>query len=329
MRNPNGYGSISKLKGNRRRPWIVRVTASIDFDFPTKRYYQRQKVLGYYASRQEAIKALADYNDNPFDLNALTVTFDDCYQEARKSFSDGRKYNYMAAYKFLEPLKDKPIRSIKAAHMQRCIDSCDTTQQREIKTVCRKVFEYAMYAEYVDRNPADNLRSNSIDATINRNVFTADEIKFIEEADTWWKVCLCCLLYSGMRSMELRTLSADDIDLDDMTIDIRQAKNKSSIRKIPIHTHAEPYFRRYKDEGLGFYDKTHNAFNKAIKKAFAIEHHGHDTRHTFATQMRVCGCDPLVLQKILGHTPDTITERIYTQLTMDELRYGIELLRYE
>ena len=213
--------------------------------------------------------------------------------------------------------------------MQKCIDACQTTQQREIKTVCRKVFEYALYAEFVDKNPSDHLKCNNIEATIDRNVFTADEIKFIEEADTWWKVCLACLLYSGLRSKELRTMEPEDIDLDNMILNIRQAKNKSSVRQIPIHAHADAFFRRYKDEGIGFYHKSHNGFNKAIAKNFQTEHHAHDTRHTFATKMRERSCDPLVLQRILGHTPDTITERVYTHLSMDELRENINLLNYK
>lgn len=326
MRMPNSYGSITKLSGNRRKPWMVRITQGWFFDETTFRKKQIMKVLGYYATRQEAMKALADYNDDPYDLNALTVTFDQCYQEAQKSFTDGRRRNYEAAYKYLEAIKDRPIRSIKAAQMQKCIDACTSTQQREIKTVCRKVYEYALYAEFVDKNPSDHLKCNNIEASIDRNVFTADEIKYIEEADKWWKVCLACLLYSGMRSKELRTLEAGDIDLENMTISIRQGKNKSSIRQIPIHAHAEGYFKRYKDEGLGFYGKTHNGFNKAIAKNFEIEHHAHDTRHTFTTKMRECGCDPLILQKLLGHTPLTITERVYTHLTMDEMRSNLNLL---
>lgn len=328
MRLPNSYGSISKLSGRRRKPFMVRITTGWIIDPNTQRAKQVQKILGYYATRQDAIKALADYNDNPYDLDVKTITFAECYNEAQKEFTDGRRYNYQAAYAYLQPIHDLPIRSIKANTMQKCIDACQTTQQREIKTVCRKVFEYALKNEIVDKNPALYLHNNNIEATIERNVFTSEEIASILEADTWWKVCLGCLLYTGLRTKELRTLSADDIDLDNMTINIRQAKNKSSVRIIPIHTHADTLFRLYKENGIGFYGKTHNGFNKAIRTHFKVPHHAHDTRHTFATRMRECGCDPLVLQKILGHTPQTITEKIYTHLTIDEMRQNIELLAY-
>ena len=328
MRNYNGYGSITKLSGKRRKPWIVRRTASINFDEENMTYHQRQVVLGYYATRAEAIKALADFNDCPVDLDYLNITFDQCYEKAKEKFTEGRKRNYFAAYKYLEPIKDMPIRQIKGYMLQECVDKCTSTQQHDIVTVCHKVYNYALERDYITNDASRSLHSNSVETTIVRNIFTADEIKYIEEADTWYKVFLACLLYSGMRGEELRTLEPQDINFDDMTIDIRKAKNKVSVRKIPLHTHAEPYFRIYKEKGIQTYPKTQNGLNKAIAKHFEIEHHGHDTRHTFTTKMRECGCDPLILQLLLGHRPETITERVYTQITMEEMRENIELLRY-
>lgn len=307
---------------------MVRRTVGMEFNKDELSYDQKQIVIGYYETRQQAIKALADFNECPVDIDTLNITFGECYEEAKKKFTDGRKQNYYAAYKYLEPIKDLPIRQIKAFMMQKCVDACTTTQQREIVTVCHKVYDYAMERDYVIKDASKSLHNNTVDAKITRNVFTSDEIKFIEEGDTWYKVFLACLLYSGMRGEELRSLSYDDIDLDNMTITISKAKNKSSIRKIPIHSHAEPFFRQYKEVGIDSYPKTQNGLNKAIKKNFAMEHHGHDTRHTFATRMRECEADPLILKLILGHTVESITERVYTHIRMEEMRKNIELLHY-
>ena len=307
---------------------MVRRTVGMEFNEDELSYDQKQIVIGYYETRQQAIKALADFNECPVDIDTLNITFGECYEEAKKKFTDGRKQNYYAAYKYLEPIKDLPIRQIKAFMMQKCVDACTTTQQREIVTVCHKVYDYAMERDYVIKDASKSLHNNTVDAKITRNVFTSDEIKFIEEGDTWYKVFLACLLYSGMRGEELRSLSYDDIDLDNMTITISKAKNKSSIRKIPIHSHSEPFFRQYKEVGIDSYPKTQNGLNKAIKKNFAMEHHGHDTRHTFATRMRECKADPLILKLILGHTVESITERVYTHIRMEEMRKNIELLHY-
>lgn len=327
MRLANGSGSCHKMSDRRRKPWRARVTAEIEFDEGTKQYHQKYKILGYYKTRNEALKALMDYNANPFDLNALEVTLDQCYEQAKKTFTEGRKHNYYAAYKYLEPLKDKPIRSIKAPQMQACIDACTTTQQVEIKTVCHKIFDYAMKMEFIDHDPSRYLKSENVNERRKREVLTADQITALEDIDEWWSKITLMLVYSGMRTKELKELDPEWIDIDNGCIDIQKAKNKSSLRQIPIHAHVLPLFSEYKDFGCNLFGYTHDGLNKALK--LFCGHTAHDSRHTFATRMRECGCDPLILQLLLGHTPSTITERVYTHITLEELRKNLELLKYE
>ena len=56
MRRANGTGSIVKLSGNRRRPYIVKISAR------DKDGYVRQVALSYHAKLQEAQEALEEYN---------------------------------------------------------------------------------------------------------------------------------------------------------------------------------------------------------------------------------------------------------------------------
>ena len=44
MRKPSGYGSVIKLKGNRRKPYQVRVTKGYDKDTGKQIY----KYIGYF-----------------------------------------------------------------------------------------------------------------------------------------------------------------------------------------------------------------------------------------------------------------------------------------
>lgn len=76
MKNPNGYGSVFKLSGKRRKPFGVRITARWDED--VKQLY---KYIGYYTTRPEAMIALADYNKNPYDLDAGKVTFQEVFEK--------------------------------------------------------------------------------------------------------------------------------------------------------------------------------------------------------------------------------------------------------
>ena len=61
MRAPNGYGTVYKLKGKRRRPWVVRVTVGYK---PNKNGGLSPQVhyIGYYATQKEAYQARDEYN---------------------------------------------------------------------------------------------------------------------------------------------------------------------------------------------------------------------------------------------------------------------------
>ncbi len=56
MRRANGTGTITRLSGDRRRPYAVRVPC-ID-----RRGHIQQKYLSYHASAREAQQALDEYN---------------------------------------------------------------------------------------------------------------------------------------------------------------------------------------------------------------------------------------------------------------------------
>lgn len=64
IRLPNNYGSISKLSGKRRRPYVVR--KSIQGGGFT--------IVGYAATREEGLALLAQYNANPWDIDRAKMT---------------------------------------------------------------------------------------------------------------------------------------------------------------------------------------------------------------------------------------------------------------
>lgn len=324
MRLPNGYGTVFKLTGKRRKPYVAKVTVEIQFDEKTKKYSQKQKALGYYSTKKEALEALANYNHDPYDLNILTVTFDDVYEKV--TFPEASLKNYEAAYKYLNPIKDMYIRDIKSAHMQECIDSCETTQQGLIKTICKKVYAYALKNEYIDKNPSQYLTSVTKQAQIERKMFTHDEVEKLWGIDEWWAKFTLMMLYSGMRTKELRLVPVENIDLENRWLTLSAAKNECSIRGIPIHKRTIPLFSDYKVSGGNLYGWSHSYLNKYLYSFYG--HRAHDTRHSFTTRMREIGTDHLVIKRLIGHTPTDITERIYTHLTQEELTEAIDKLEY-
>ena len=87
MKLPNGYGSVVKLSGKRRKPYQVRKTTGWHYDKEKDRQVQDMITVGYAATRAEGLQMLAEYNNNPFDTKAAKMTFSDVYEEWSK-----RKY---------------------------------------------------------------------------------------------------------------------------------------------------------------------------------------------------------------------------------------------
>ena len=76
FRRANHSGSITKVTDARRRkPFKVVTTMGWTDDGK-----QIRKVLGYYKTRDEATVALANYNENSFDLAPREITFAELYE---------------------------------------------------------------------------------------------------------------------------------------------------------------------------------------------------------------------------------------------------------
>jgi len=84
MKLPNNYGSVTKLKGNRRRPWVARVSTGTVVNYATHKAYPKQTALGYYETRKDAMQALAEYNANPFNVDQHNMTISELWGIPRK-----------------------------------------------------------------------------------------------------------------------------------------------------------------------------------------------------------------------------------------------------
>ena len=78
MRNPNGYGCVYKLSGKRRKPFAARVTIDWTLKDGQQTATQKYKSLGTFATRAEALSALAAYHDDPHAIPG-SITFAQLY----------------------------------------------------------------------------------------------------------------------------------------------------------------------------------------------------------------------------------------------------------
>jgi hypothetical protein len=127
MRNPNGFGNITKLSGKRRNPWRVRKTLRWEVDPATGKQKQIFQNIGYYPTRAAAIEALSDFNTNPYDVSN-NISFSDIYEKWSASnystMSGTNISGYKAAYALCEPLYDMKFTEIKTSHLQGVVDNC-------------------------------------------------------------------------------------------------------------------------------------------------------------------------------------------------------------
>lgn len=344
MRNANGTGSIAKLSGNRRKPYIVRISEGYVYDEENDKYILKRKTIGYYESQAKARKALADYNECPCDLDLIGITFSDAWERVKPTLkiSKSRMDCYSAAYKHCKPIHNIKLRDIKSDALQRVIDACPykSGTKADMKTVMRLIFEYGIKNDIVNKNYSDYVHFERDAVTVKRELFSSEAVSRLRKRSNEWQYALMLiLLYTGMRISEFTENTKSNVDLENRTIKIEKAKNQSSIRTVPIHEDIVPLIEQFmsypgpylccKPTGTKFcYKNFMQRELKEICEYIGEEHTPHDTRHTFITKARECGLDNLVIQRIVGHSPDTITEKIYTHLSIEELVTNINKISY-
>lgn len=341
MKLPNGFGTVYKLSGKRRKPWIVRKTVGWD---GTKQIVES---VGTYATKSEALQALADYNDNPFDLIMSKLTFSDIYEKwAATVFNDdtnkSTKRNYEAAYKASAALHDMKISDIKLRHLQNVLDECPNGYEscKRIRILYNKLYGYCMEHEYIKKNYAEFLKVPKAESAGERKAFTSDEITKLWNSlnKNEYVQLVLILIYSGVRISELLNLKKSDVHLSEQWFLVRESKTESGRnRVVPIANKVLPFwesfFIRSKCEyAISTVNGNHNLTYDNFKKSYwaplmsqlNMEHTPHETRHTCISQLVVRNVNQTIIKKIVGHKSImNLTEKVYTHIEIQELLEAI------
>ena len=316
MKLPNGYGSVVKLSGKRRKPYQVRKTTGWHYDKEKDRQVQDMITVGYAATRAEGLQMLAEYNNNPFDTKAAKMTFSDVYEEWSKrkypTVSESNVKGYTASYKACGTLYNKVFKDIRLVDLQNVIDTCGKNYPtlRKIKVLFNQLYDYALkndifvdVAQYKDRNP------NKYD----RSKFEKDEIERIwEQKDDKYYQIVLMLLYNGVRISELLDLKKEHVHLDEQYFDVISSKTENGIRKVPIAD---------KEDGKHFtYRNYYDSYFHPLMEQLKINRTPHCCRHTCVSMLAEAGVDQTIIKKIVGHSGAmTLTEKVYTHFDIKEL----------
>lgn len=324
---PNGFGSVRKLPGNRRRPWQAIVT--VGWEIADGKAKQVQRPIGYTRTKVEAITLLTEYNKDPYAIGK-DLTFADVYEKldlSHKSVNIIRSLK--TAYKRSAILHDMKMKDIRTTHIDRVTDSLtemSPATQSEVKMLWRMIFDYAMKHDIIVKDYSKFANFYSEFESDKKLPFTADEVKQFSD-----DLLILCL--TGMRISEYLGMKTEDIH--DGCFFVNGTKTKSAVRVIPIHEKlAVIVADRLKQAYLCEYNGKNMKYDLFLKKVFVPEmealniegHTIHDTRRTFATFASRSGMDVNITKRLLGHVLNDITEDVYTHKNYNDLKAEMDKL---
>ena len=353
MKNPNGFGSISKLGGNRRKPYRARITKGWEFNKETGKKKQIYVTIGYFASRKEAMMALSKYHSDPYAIDRGTITFAEAYkrwsEQAFPGMGTSNLYHYKLSYKRAEPLHNMKMKDIRLMHMQEVMETVkefSATVQDKQKALFRRVFEFCMANDLIDKDYSEYIKTNApkngngihisytdpelkllwenLDLAVPLQ-YSAKDIRNIYPVDTILMMC-----YSGVRPGELLKMEIANIDLEKRYMIGGSKTDAGKKRVIPIHDDVYDLFKKrceaggkylipYKSDNPPTLHQYRNYMFDPIMKTLNLEHLPHDGRHTFATYADRSEINEVAVARIMGHKLKSITKQVYTHKEIEEL----------
>ena len=335
FRNPNGYGSVVKLGGNRRKPFASRVTTEwVD----GKQVY---KYIGYYERREEAMAALADYNRGLLSIDTNSVTFKELaerwFEVGTKEMNETSIKQYQTSFKSCQPLYRHKVVDINADAIQRMLDENGKSKSSniQIRSFCKQVFDYAIANKVVSFSPVSYVKARGTSKREGMR-FTDTNIEWLWEnqhlphAETF-----LLLIYTGMRVNELLTLPISAVNLEERYIVWGSKTESGKDRIIPIAKKILPIVERMVGESSTrvikyngrnvSYQRLNKAFNEYLPLMKADPSQViHDFRRTTISMLSDAEVPLTTIQKIVGHKPVDVTSQVYINKSVDSLLKAID-----
>lgn len=340
MKLPNGYGSVYKLKGKRRNPYVARKTVDWTFDEVNQKSFPVYKYIGYYPTKQTALQALSDYNKDPFNFDSEQMTLEELYERWSEGHfekvSQSNINGIKASWKLCEPIKDMRLFDLKLDHFQKIADDSgkNSPTLKKYKITLGLMYDYAVMHEIIPKDKRDMIRYIDIKSAGNPNAYNRTPFSHAQIKKLWktkdsneYITVILIMIYSGVRIGELLELKKEDIHLDERWFFVRESKTESGIREVPIAEKIVPFIEYWMQKDCEFlicspkekqfeYDNYFKKYWKPIMEEFQMEHRPHDTRHTCVSLLTEAGVDERIIKRIVGHKGQGVTDTVYTHLEL-------------
>lgn len=326
----NSTGSISKLSGNRSKPWMARKGAVC---------------IGTFATRAEAQKALERLTDvSVTDKYNMTLkqVYERWHAEHSRSIAEKTLKDYEWAFKLCEPLHDRKIRSILRSDYQALIIAQE--EKGRSKGTCNKVRvvlgmlgRWAYEEGITLTNNADNLTTSAKQLST-REIFLEQDINTIRASKLEAADIALILISCGCRPGELFKVPVSNCFEDYFIGGSKTEAGKD--RVIPIGTDGLAAYQKIRNTAItagqalliSGYKGSHvysnyakREWKKLMEEIGRPNYTPYSCRHTFITNAIRSGMDLPVLEAIVGHL-DRETTRIYTHLRANDLVDAVQNL---
>lgn len=361
-RRPNGSGTVVKLSGRRRKPFCAKVTLD---ERNLTNGEKKRLVIGTFETYQEALNALSLYSltvNNTISKKEAMEIDPEVYQKVQDKMSkkvptfldiyyilDKDEFSLLSpqtqnsmhgAIKHLKKLHYLKIDQITLRMIQDVFDEDGSNHSTQVhmKTICTKVFRYAVVNQCIERNDdyTSYIRIAKYEESDMHRPYTINEILALKKADTPEAHIMLIFIYTGVRINELLNINRDNIHIDEKCDDdgterlisymITGSKTKAGKNRIvPIHDDIKQFVI---DELLKpekrLVDVTYANFTTRtvlikVNELLNTHHTMHDTRKTFATLCQMNNLNVYIRKKVLGHRMNDITFDVYTNESKNRL----------
>ncbi len=348
LKNPNGYGSVVRLSGKRRKPFEVRVNTHMD-----ERYYPVYDVLGRFATREEAMIALAEYNRNPYSITDRNITFSQLYEKFYKNKYEysGKVYSKSSmdctrsAYGHCNALYNLTYSKLRPDDFRTILGQTNAkgkplshALQEHIKNLFGQMDKFALQNDIIEKGYSSFAAITVSEDDMPGVPFTREELQILwDNKDFPWVDSILIYIYSGWRVSELILMPPEDIDLIAGTFKGGLKTDAGKNRIVPIHSKIRGFVehRLAVNHGILFVmdekpmtaAKYTQLFKNTLKTiGIATYHTPHDCRHTFTSLLDSAGVNQVCIDRLIGHASKSLTTRTYTHKSIEELRQAIEMI---
>jgi integrase len=198
--------------------------------------------------------------------------------------------------------------------------------------------------EWVDSNPVAKIPMEKEPQGRVRFLNDEEFDRLCDACPEWLRPIVLTARHTGMRKENILSLKWNQVDLFRRVITLEHTKNDERL-SIPINDTLMELFKRLskvrhiksqfvffhpnakrksakgKFNGKRYYE-VKSSFQEALKKAGIKDFRFHDLRHCFASDLVQREVDLYVVQKLLGHKSQAMTQR-YSHLAPENLRNAV------